>query len=150
LTRIFLALFFVAWAGSVPAVEPGEVMSNLLLEERARSISKSLRCLQCRNESIDESNSGIASDLRVLVRTRLADGDSDQEVVSFIVSRYGEYVLLRPSGKGINIVLWLSGPFLFLVGIFCLYLVRNKAKNTPVPSPLTDQEEEKIKKISLS
>ena len=63
--RIFLALFLVAWAGSVPAVEPGEVMSNLLLEERARSISKSLRCLQCRNESIDESNSGIASDLRV-------------------------------------------------------------------------------------
>ena len=133
----------------MPAVEPGEVMSNLLLEERARSISKSLRCLQCRNESIDESNSGIASDLRVLVRTRLADGDSDQEVVSFIVSRYGEYVLLRPNGKGINFILWLSGPFLFLVGIFCLYLVRN-AKNTSVRSPLTDQEEEKIKKISLS
>ena len=80
--RIFLALFFATWAGLVMAVEPDEVMPNLLLEERARSISKSLRCLQCRNESIDESNAGIASDLRVLVRTRLADGDSDQEVVS--------------------------------------------------------------------
>ena len=136
--------------GSAWAVEPDEVLDDPALEARAREMSKDLRCLVCRNESIDESNSGIASDLRVLVRTRLADGDSDQEVVSFIVSRYGEYVLLRPSGKGINIILWLSGPFLFLVGIFCLYLVRNKAKNTPVPSPLTDQEEEKIKKISLS
>ena len=148
--RIFTALFFVAWAGSVLAVEPDEVMPNLLLEERARSISKSLRCLQCRNESIDESNSGIASDLRVLVRTRLADGDSDEEVVSFIVLRYGEYVLLRPNGKGINFILWLSGPFLFLVGIFCLYLVRRKTKNNPVSPPLTDQEEKTIKKISLS
>ena len=148
--RIFTALFFVAWAGSVLAVEPDEVMPNLLLEERARSISKSLRCLQCRNESIDESNSGIASDLRVLVRTRLADGDSDEEVVSFIVLRYGEYVLLRPNGKGINFILWLSGPFLFLVGIFCLYLVRRKTKNTTVSPPLTDQEEKTIEKISLS
>ena len=148
--RIFTALFFVAWAGSVLAVEPDEVMPNLLLEERARSISKSLRCLQCRNESIDESNSGIASDLRVLVRTRLADGDSDEEVVSFIVLRYGEYVLLRPNGKGINFILWLSGPFLFLVGIFCVYLVRRKTKNTTVSPPLTDQEEKTIKKISLS
>ena len=148
--RIFTALFFVAWAGSVLAVEPDEVMPNLLLEERARSISKSLRCLQCRNESIDESNSGIASDLRVLVRTRLADGDSDEEVVSFIVLRYGEYVLLRPNGKGINFILWLSGPFLFLVSIFCLYLVRRKTKNTSVSPPLTDQEEKAIKKISLS
>jgi cytochrome c-type biogenesis protein CcmH len=80
----------------------------------------------------------------------LADGDSDEEVVSFIVLRYGEYVLLRPNGKGINFILWLSGPFLFLVGIFCLYLVRRKTKNTSVSPPLTDQEEKTIKKISLS
>ena len=148
--RIFLALFFATWAGLVMAVEPDEVMPNLLLEERARSISKSLRCLQCRNESIDESNAGIASDLRVLVRTRLADGDSDQEVVSYIVSRYGEYVLLKPSAKGINFILWLSSPFLCLVGIFCLFIVRRKSRNTAVSAPLTHQEEEKIKTISMS
>ena len=132
----------------MPAVEPGEVMSNLLLEERARSISKSLRCLQCRNESIDESNADIAKDLRLLVRRRLVAGDSDTEVVNYVVARYGEYVLLKPNIIGINLVLWLSGPFILLLTLFGLFLLSRKVENCSI-AKLTDQEEKKIKDLLL-
>ena len=145
--RATLAILLVVWAGLVLAVEPDEIMTNIHLEERARAISKSLRCLQCRNESIDESNSEIARDLRVLVRARLANGDTDKEILDFVVSRYGEYVLLTPNGKGINFFLWLSGPFSFLVGVSCFYVFHRRAQRTLGTRPLTAQEQEKINTI---
>jgi cytochrome c-type biogenesis protein CcmH len=80
-------------AGPAVAVQPDEVLPDPVLEERARDISAGLRCIVCRNESIDESNAELARDLRLLVRERLVEGDSDAEVVSYIVDRYGEYVL---------------------------------------------------------
>ena len=144
--RILVTLF-ICWVGLASAVEPDEVMSNNRLEERARMISQGLRCLQCRNESIDESNAAIAKDLRILVRERLAEGDSNKEVMNFIISRYGEYVSLQPNIQGINLILWLFGPILFLIGFFTLFLFKKKSQVTIMSSALTDLEEQKVNKL---
>jgi len=116
----------LALAGPARAVQPDEVLTDPALEARARAISQDLRCLVCRNESIDESNAPLARDLRMLVRTRLQAGDSDEQVIAFLVARYGEYVLLRPRVGGANLVLWLAGPCLLLaaLGLAGAYLRR--------------------------
>lgn len=107
----------------VESVEPDEILDNQLLELRARDLSKELRCLVCRNESIDESNSIIAKDLRILVRERLIKGDTDKEVLNFLVTRYGEFILLNPRIDKKNIFLWSIGPTMFLLSVIILYLV---------------------------
>ena len=117
MTMIFqkvIFIFVIVISSSVVAVEPDEVLDNPSLEERARQISKDLRCLVCQNESIDESDAALARDLRVLVRERLQVGDSNEEVLQFVVDRYGEFALLRPRIDGVNYVLWWFGP-LFLI-----------------------------------
>ena len=108
-------LSFVFFATPGYAVEPDEVLENSSLELRARNLSKELRCLVCMNESIDESNSIIARDLRLLLRDRLKAGDSDEEILNFLVGRYGEYILLKPVLDGKNIFLWFVGPFVFVI-----------------------------------
>jgi len=107
----------LALALPAQAVQPDEVLDDPVLEERARDISAGLRCLVCRNENIDESNADLARDMRLLVRERLLEGDSDTEVVDFIVERYGEFVLLRPTLDGANLVLWLAAPAMLLFGL---------------------------------
>ena len=92
------------------AVQPDEILPDPALEARARSISAGLRCLVCRNENIDDSNADLARDLRLLVRERLVAGDSDTQVVDYLVSRYGEYVLLNPTARGSKLLLWVAGP----------------------------------------
>ena len=99
------------------AVQPDEILPDPALEARARSISAGLRCLVCRNENIDDSNADLARDLRLLVRERLVAGDSDTEVVDYLVSRYGEYVLLNPTARGSNLLLWVAGPGALLIGL---------------------------------
>ena len=142
--QVFVLLSLLLWAGTASAVEPDEVLSDPVLENRARLISQGLRCLQCRNESIDESNAGIARDLRLLVRDRLLEGDSDTEVMDYVVARYGEYVLLRPNGLGINLVLWLAGPALFLVSLAGLIAVQRRSKRKDSIDQLTEEEEREI------
>ena len=110
-----LLLAFVA--NMALAVQPDEVLDNPALEARARDISKGLRCLVCQNESIDDSNASLARDLRLLVRERLVEGDSNEEVVEFIVDRYGEFVLLKPTTGGWNWLLWAAGPILFVFAL---------------------------------
>jgi len=110
------------------SVEPSEILADPLLEKRARYISKGLRCVVCQNQSIDDSDAQLARDLRLMVRERLVAGDSDQGVIDYIQSRYGDYVLLRPPVKVTTAVLW-GGPVLFaLIGIFgiALYFQRQK------------------------
>lgn len=148
--QALLVMLLLVWAGIAQAVEPGEVLSDPVLEDRARSISQGLRCLQCRNESIDESNAGIAKDLRLLVRARLVDGDSDTEVMDYIVARYGEYVLLRPNGLGINLVLWLAGPALFLIALAGLLAVQRRSKLNALAQGLSEEEEKEIEKLLSS
>ena len=145
-----LMVVMLVWAVTAHAVEPGEVLPDPVLEDRARSISQGLRCLQCRNESIDESNAGIAKDLRLLVRARLVEGDSDTEVMDYIVVRYGEYVLLRPNGLGINLVLWLAGPVLFLIAFAGLFSVQRRSKRNALTEGLSEEEEKEIEKLLSS
>ena len=112
-----LAMILILVASPLWAVQPDEILPDPAMEARARDISAGLRCLVCRNESIDESNAELARDLRLLVRERLLEGDSNDEVVAYIVDRYGEYVLLRPTLTGSNLLLWLAGPAMALLGL---------------------------------
>ncbi|TPL49488.1 cytochrome c-type biogenesis protein [Mesorhizobium sp. B2-4-6] len=110
---LLLALFF---AGAAQAVKPDEVLQDPALEARARALSEGLRCMVCQNQSIDESDADLARDLRVLVRQRLVAGDTDQQVMDYIVSRYGEFVLLKPRFSLRNALLWGTPLLLLLVG----------------------------------
>lgn len=128
--RLLLAMLLAGVTLATPslAVQPDEVLDDPVLEERARDISSGLRCLVCRNESIDESHADLARDLRLLVRERLVEGDTDDQTIAYIVARYGEYVLLRPTFNGSTIVLWLAGPLLLLAGVgLSLTYVRGRA-----------------------
>ena len=126
-------IVWLSLAGAVLAVEPDEMLDDPNLEARAREISKELRCLVCRNESIDESNAELARDLRVLVRERITAGDTDDQAIAFIVDRYGEYVLLNPPATGSNLILWIAGPALFLAGLALAgtYVLRRRPEAGP-------------------
>jgi cytochrome c-type biogenesis protein CcmH len=131
------------------AVQPDEVLSDPVLEDRARDLSKGLRCLVCQNESIDESNAPLARELRLVVRERLVEGDSDDEVIDFLVERYGEFVLLRPRTDGWNIILWLTGPALFLIalGMGAVYIRGRSTASTPTEAGLSESERARLKEI---
>ena len=111
--HVVVALCLMLAPTMVWAVQPNEVLDDPALEARARGISANLRCLVCQNQSIDDSNAGLARALRILVRERLVAGDSDEEAVDFIVSRYGDYVLLKPPFKPSTYLLWF-GPLVLL------------------------------------
>lgn len=115
----------------VGAVQPDEILADPALETRARELSKDLRCLVCRNESIDESNAELARDLRILLRERLVAGDSDDQAMRYIVDRFGEYVLLNPKTTGSNLILWAAGPLMFLIALaVALRYVRRRSVAT--------------------
>lgn len=147
LLAILLCLLLMATPGL--AVQPDEVLDDPALEARAREISEGLRCLVCRNESIDESNADLARDLRLLVRERVLAGDSNDEVVAYIVDRYGEYVLLKPRTDGANLVLWLAGPLMLIVagGVGLVFLRRRARAAEPAAATLTDAEQARLREI---
>src|SRR5438105_2127179 len=115
LCLIIALLTFVAVPCAM-AVEPDEVLSDATLEARARALSKELRCMVCQNQSIDDSEAPLARDLRILVRERLQSGDSDGQVIDFLVARYGEFVLLRPRFRRHTLILWATPVVLLIVG----------------------------------
>ncbi|MEM9140497.1 MAG: cytochrome c-type biogenesis protein [Pseudomonadota bacterium] len=127
-------------------VQPDEILADRALEERARDLSKELRCLVCRNESIDDSNAPLARDLRLLVRERLVAGDSNDQVLAYLVERYGEYVLLKPRFSTSNAVLWLSGPLIFLFGVF-LAVRYIRAQRPTAPQALSAEEQAALDRI---
>jgi cytochrome c-type biogenesis protein CcmH len=144
-----LLVLLIVLATPVAAVQPDEVLADPALEARARTLSKELRCLVCRNESIDESHAPLARDLRLLLRERLVLGDSDAEAMAFIVDRYGEYVLLNPTTSGSNLILWVAGPAMLLGGgaIAALY-VRRRARASEAPTAdLTETERARLAEI---
>ena len=147
LVKPILLALSLAGAGPVFAVQPDEVLADPALEARARELSQDLRCLVCRNESIDESNAELARDLRLLVRERLVAGDSNDEAMDFIVARYGEYVLLRPTIGGANWILWAAGPAMLLLslGVAGAYL-RRRSKPEALAG-LSTEEEDRLKEI---
>jgi cytochrome c-type biogenesis protein CcmH len=130
------------------AVQPDEVLKDPALEARARHLSQELRCLVCQNQSIDDSNAELARDLRVLVRERLAAGDSDRAVLAFVEARYGEFVLLRPPFKAHTLLLWLT-PLLLLAGTAAYLFHRSRTRPpvtgaTAATAPLTPAEQQRL------
>ena len=135
------------------AVNPSEVLVDPALEARARHISKGLRCLVCQNQSIDDSDASLAKDLRVLVRERITAGDSNDLVEAYVVSRYGDFVLLKPPFNMTTLVLWLSPLLLFICGtIAIIVFFRRKIKETaltPALLPLTDAEKKRVTELLM-
>jgi len=142
-------LLGVFTASPVWAVQPDEVLDDPAQEARARELSKGLRCLVCRNESIDESNADLARDLRLLVRERLVAGDTDDQVISFVVDRYGEYVLLQPTTKGANWLLWAAGPLMLLIAaVLALVYLRTRSRAVGTQEiALSSEEQDRLRKI---
>ncbi len=137
--KVFFLL--LALAGPALAVEPSEMLADPVLEARARVLSKGLRCLVCRNQNIDDSNSGLARDLRVLLRERLTAGDTDAEAVQFLVNRFGDYVLLKPPLTLSTTLLWFGPALLILFGAGGYVLWWRKQPKTPASAPeLTDND----------
>ncbi len=151
--RILGALFYLAFAVASPvfAVQPDEVMKNPAQEARARELSRELRCMVCQNQSIDDSEAPLARDLRLLVRERIAAGDSDAQVIDFLVARYGEYVLLKPRFEGQTLLLWLLTPLALGGGVFGLWWQhrrRARLATADAASPeLTPEEAARLAKL---
>lgn len=113
------------------AVQPDEVLADPALEARAREISRQLRCPVCQGESIDDSNAPISRDLRLAVRERLVEGDSDAQVIDYVVTRFGEFVLFKPRASGSGLILWLAGPAMLLAGgAIAFAATRRRARST--------------------
>jgi len=125
------------------AVQPGEILKDPVLEARARTLSQELRCMVCQNQSIDDSDAPLAKDLRVLVRERLTAGDTDNQVIDFLVARYGEFVLLKPRFSPHTLLLWLAPFAVLLIAAFGFLAARRRTASAS-PDPLTPDEEARI------
>ena len=130
------------------AVNPDEVLSDPALEKRARTISGELRCMVCQNESIDDSNAELARDLRILVRDRLKQGDSDEQVMDFIVDRYGEFVLLKPRLNVRTVLLWGFPVIVLLIGgVALIFAFRTRRQVSEAPMPLSENEKTELSRL---
>ena len=147
LGAVLLALGVVLTAMPATAVLPDEVLDDPVLEERARALSAQLRCLVCQNQSIDDSNAALARELRLLVRERLVAGDSDGEILDYLVSRYGQFVLLKPQFNVFTAILW-AAPILLLVGggVLAVRVVRARMAQGG-GDELSAEEERRLKEI---
>ncbi|WP_298857187.1 cytochrome c-type biogenesis protein [uncultured Sulfitobacter sp.] len=145
--RLILILMLIATP--LMAVEPDEVLSDPVLEQRALNLSKGLRCPVCQSESIDESNAPISKDLRLLVRERLVAGDTDQDALEYIVARYGEFVLLKPTFGGANWLLWAAGPLMLLIagGVGVVYVRGRSTAKAPQDDVLSADEAATLRDI---
>ncbi len=137
-----------ALAAPALAVNPEEILNDPGLEERARDISAGLRCMVCQNQSIDDSDAELARDLRVLVRDRLVAGDTNDEVISYVVDRYGEFVLLRPRLSARNAVLWATPIVILLLGGTAAYaFTRRQSRAAGIGAELTADEQARVAKL---
>jgi cytochrome c-type biogenesis protein CcmH len=152
--RLFVILLLLGPASHALAVQPDEILKDPAQEARARVLSKQLRCMVCQNQSIDDSDAPLARDLRILVRERLQAGDSNQQVLDFLVHRYGEFVLLRPRLHWRTALLWFGPPLLLLGGGLALFLMARRRSRgdsadaaLPQGGALTADEERRLAKL---
>jgi cytochrome c-type biogenesis protein CcmH len=151
--RVTAAVCFLAMVALSPAhaVLPDEVMKDPAREARARDLSRELRCMVCQNQSIDDSEAPLARDLRLLVRERIAAGDSDSQVIDFLVARYGQFVLLRPRFERQTLALWLVPPLLLIAGGLVLWWQTRRSGSGETDGanrPLTADEESRLKALT--
>ena len=140
-----IALLLTVLSPAALAVTPDEMLKDPALEARARSISRDLRCMVCQNQSIDDSEAPLAQDLRVLVLDRLAKGDSDRQVLDFIVARYGEFVLLKPRFELRTLALWGLPPAALIAGMIGLIVALRRRKTAAAePAPLSAAEQQRL------
>jgi cytochrome c-type biogenesis protein CcmH len=141
-----LVLIICLLLASVPAfaVEPDEMLKDPALEARARELSQQLRCMVCQNKSIDSSDAPLAHDIRVLVRDRLKRGDSNQQVIDYLVARYGEFVLLKPAFAWHNALLWAIPPGVLLIGAVALFVIARRRRAADAQAPLDEAEQRKL------
>ncbi|AKR54753.1 Cytochrome c heme lyase subunit CcmL [Devosia sp. H5989] len=145
--RLLAALAIVFAMGSAAmALNPSEILSDPVLEARARDISAGLRCLVCQNQSIEDSDADLAHDLRVIVRERLVAGDTDEQVRDYVVARYGEFVLLQPVLGLHTLVLWIAAPLLLIAGIIAV-VVGIRRRRAPMPAALTAEEQAALDRL---
>lgn len=146
--KVFAGLMLlVALMGPALAVAPDEVLDDPALEARARALSAHLRCMVCQNQSIDDSDAPLAKDLRILLRERLVAGDTDEEVVDYLVDRYGEFVLLKPRFALHNLILWAAAPVALLAGLIGIFLAVRRRKAAPgalASKPLSKEEQARL------
>jgi cytochrome c-type biogenesis protein CcmH len=140
-----LLCLILSTVGPALAVQPDEILKDQALEVRARALSRELRCMVCQNQSIDDSDAPLAHDLRVLVRERLTAGDSDPQVIDFLVARYGEFVLLKPRFAWHNLVLWLTPVAGLIAGAIAMFAAVRRRRAVPLAAaPLSADEERRL------
>ncbi len=137
--RLALPFLFALLAAPSLAVQPDEVMKDPALEARARALSTGLRCMVCQNQSIDDSDAPLAHDIRILIRQRIAQGESNEAVRAYLVSRYGDFILLKPPFKPETWLLWLSAPLTLSAGLAAVLIARRRA---PLATPALSAQEE--------
>ena len=137
--RLALLALFVALSAPAFAVQPDEVMKDAGLEARARALSSELRCMVCQNQSIDDSDAPLARDIRLLIRERIGEGESNDQVRAYLVSRYGDFILLKPPFKLETLILWLSPALVLCAGLAAIVMNRRKS---PAAAPKLTAEEE--------
>jgi cytochrome c-type biogenesis protein CcmH len=140
-----IAVLCIFLASPIFAVEPDEILTDSVLEERARALSKELRCVVCQNQDIDSSNAGVARDLRILVRERLVAGDTDQEVLDFMAARYGDFILFKPPLKPSTYLLWFGPGAVLLFALFIGGRALRRGKNAQKPEALSITDEQDLK-----
>ena len=139
-----MALLLATWPAL--AVEPDEMLADPALEARARELTRELRCVVCQNQSVDDSDAPLARDIRILVRERIKNGDTDDEARDYIVARYGKFVLLRPPLARDTLILWFGPAVLLIVALTLAWVyLRNLRRDTPAPTPLSEAEEQAVK-----
>lgn len=144
--RAFLLALLLVLPMAAGAVQPDEILPDPAMEARARAITAELRCVVCRNESVDDSNAEIARDIRLMVRERLVAGDTDTEAVQYMVDRFGEYILLNPRPTGSNLILWITGPALLVAGLG-IALVAARRRRRAGPEALSPEEEARLRAL---
>ncbi|MFI0396999.1 cytochrome c-type biogenesis protein [Paracoccus jiaweipingae] len=145
--RLYLLALLALICGPAAAVQPDEVLPDPALEQRAREISRDLRCPVCQGESIDDSNAAISRDLRLYVRERLVAGDSNAQVIDAVTDRFGEFVLFDPRPSGINLILWLAGPVMALVALLLGWRYVRARRSDDQVAPLTEAEQAELDRI---
>jgi len=144
LRRLATILLVLSLSAPALAVQPDEILKDPVLEARARALSQELRCMVCQNQSIDDSDAPLAKDLRILVRERLQAGDSNSQVIDFLVARYGEFVLLKPRMNAHTVLLWLAPFTVLIVAGIAFFAAGRRRYAAAAPAHLTADEEARI------